>query len=52
LVLLIGTRYAHADLVQTPSKYAGNPNNLTYFYSGLDQKHLAIERAEPIRRII
>jgi hypothetical protein len=29
-----------------------NPNNLTYFYGGLDQKLVGVEGAEPIRQII
>jgi len=28
------------------------PNNLTYFYNGLDQKLVGVEGAEPIRQII
>ena len=29
-----------------------DPNKLTYFYSGLDQKLVGVEGAEPIRQII
>jgi hypothetical protein len=29
-----------------------DPNNLTYFYNGLDQKLVGVEGAEPIRQII
>ena len=29
-----------------------DPNRLTYFYSGLDQKLVGVEGAEPIQQII
>jgi hypothetical protein len=29
-----------------------NPNDLSYFYAGLDQKLVGVEGAEPIREII
>ena len=29
-----------------------DPNGLTYFYGGLDQKLVGVEGAEPIRQII
>jgi hypothetical protein len=29
-----------------------DPNHLTYFYGGLDQKLVGVEGAEPIRQII
>ena len=29
-----------------------DPNRLTYFYGGLDQKLVGVEGAEPIRQII
>jgi hypothetical protein len=29
-----------------------DPNKLTYFYGGLDQKLVGVEGAEPIRKII
>ena len=29
-----------------------DPNRLTYFYGGLDQKIVGVEGAEPIRQII
>jgi hypothetical protein len=29
-----------------------NPNRLTYFYAGLDQKLVGVEGADPIREIL
>ena len=29
-----------------------DPNRLTYFYSGLDQKLVGVEGAEPIKQMI
>ena len=29
-----------------------DPNNLSYFYNGLDQKLVGVEGAEPIKQII
>jgi hypothetical protein len=29
-----------------------DPNHLTYFYAGLDQKLVGVEGAEPIRQIM
>ena len=29
-----------------------DPNRLSYFYSGLDQKLVGVEAAEPIRQIV
>ena len=35
-----------------PDQLGLDPNKLTYFYSGLDQKLVGVEGAEPIRQII
>lgn len=39
----------HATVLQ---QMGFDPNKLTYFYSGLDQKLVGVEGAEPIRQII
>jgi hypothetical protein len=39
----------HATVLQ---QMGLDPNKLTYFYGGLDQKLVGVEGAEPIRQII
>jgi len=42
-------KHLHATIL---NQMGLEPNNLTYFYSGLDQKLVGVEGAEPIRQII
>ena len=42
-------RHLHATILQ---QMGMDPDRLTYFYSGLDQKLVGVEGAEPIRQII
>jgi hypothetical protein len=42
-------KHLHATIL---NQMGLDPNNLTYFYSGLDQKLVGVEGAEPIRQII
>ncbi len=42
-------KHLHATIL---TQMGLDPNNLTYFYSGLDQKLVGVEGAEPIKQII
>jgi hypothetical protein len=42
-------KHLHATIL---TQMGLDPNNLTYFYSGLDQKLVGVEGAEPIRQVI
>jgi hypothetical protein len=49
----VGERFHVKNLHATILTCMGlDPNNLTYFYSGLEQKLVGVEGAEPIRQII
>jgi hypothetical protein len=49
----VGDRFHVKNLHATILNQMGlDPNHLTYFYSGLDQKLVGVEGAEPIRQII
>ncbi len=42
-------KYLHATIL---NQLGLDPNRLSYFYSGLDQKLVGVEHVEPIREII
>jgi hypothetical protein len=42
-------KHLHATIL---TQLGFDPNRLTYFYSGLDQKLVGVEGADPIKQII
>ena len=49
----MGERFHVKNLHATILSLMGlDPNSLTYFYAGLDQKLVGVEGAEPIRGVI
>jgi hypothetical protein len=49
----VGDRYHVKNLHATVLSLLGlDPNALTYFYAGLDQKLVGVEGAEPIRGVM
>ena len=49
----VSDRFHVKNLHATVLRQMGmDPNGLTYFYGGLDQKLVGVEGAEPIRQIV
>ena len=45
----VGVKHLHATILH---QMGLDPNTLSYFYGGLDQKLVGVEGADPIREII